>query len=603
MADPIASYPPVGVDPQDWINAQRQQMLAQALLGNAMQPIQQPETTPVKGLYVQPRVGAAQPIAKLAAALLGGRAQKQALQSQLAVNQELARSDAAGGQPIPGTGVPLQAAPSTSGSNTDQSDQGVQPLVQRNPGQSLAQTVQASQPQFTPVNPRNPWGLPGDVVARMQMTDPAGYAKYLQGPEWAQQARAAGVDPGTAARALLAKQTAQDIRPGGTMIDPISGRTVVGADPSKGEYYVVGPNGQIIAQPIQNDAQLQAIRTGLTTAATQANTPREIPMGGGVTRLGYPPTPPALQGGSMPGGASQPGVAPAAAGSAPAPAPGAAPGAAPPPPAAVPQLARPPAPAPGAGVPAQPPPMAQAPTAGGVSSTGAWANIPKLQIPSSPGQTSNTFQQANLQAASAKHAELVNTYGQQTALADQQLQYNAQASRALPNAEVGPMSEWLTTNRQRLIEMGVPESLIPGSGTVTPTLELNKYLKNAALQGARSIYGNRMTQNEVQLQTQEMSPSTHMTAAAVQSLVQQSNIQSQYQKQRAADYSTYVNRGGDPMQFESWYATNRPLSRFAAQQMTPTTPGKDGLTPLQRLQQRPDTLPQFQATFGWDPTQ
>src|SRR5579872_4846993 len=135
MAD--ANYPPLGVDPQDWLTAQRQQMLAQALLGNAMQPIQQPETTPVKGLYVQPRVGAAQPIAKLAAALLGNRAQNQALQSQVAVNQELARSSAPGGQPIPGTGVPLQAAPAGSGSNTDQSDQGVQPLVQRNPGQSL----------------------------------------------------------------------------------------------------------------------------------------------------------------------------------------------------------------------------------------------------------------------------------------------------------------------------------------------------------------------------------------------------------------------------------------------------------------------------------
>jgi len=607
---PDSTSIPLGIPPEDYsdyLNAQRQQQLAQALLSNAMTPMQQPSTTPVRGLYVQPRVSWVSGATKIADALLGRKAQDQAMQSQIALNQQLAGPSPTGygpgGQPIPGTGVPLQAAPQGSGSNTDTSDQGVQPLVQRSPGASLAQTLQASQPQVTPQNPRNPWGLPGNVVARMAMTDPAGYAKYLQGPDAVQLGRIAGLNPQQAAQAAFAKQTAIEQRPGSTIIDPVSGRTMVGADPSRGEYYVTGADGSVTALPIQNDATLQAWRAGLTTAQQQANTPRDIPMGGGVSRLGYPPTPPALQGGGgMPGGMPQPGGAPPGApGSAPGPALGAAPSAAAPPSAAAaPPITRPPLPpAPGPAAPGQPPSVtAQA-------DAKLWQSGPQLQIPSTPGQTSNTFQQKNLENAAAKHAELVNQYGQETKLADQQLQYNQRALQVLPSAAVGPMSEWMTNNRSRLIEAGVPDSLIPGSGqTVTPTLELNKYLKNAALQGARSIYGSRMTQNEVQLQTEEMSPSTHMTADAIKSLIQQNNVQAQYQKQRAQDYNTYVNqRGGDPMQFEQWYAQNRPLTRFAAAAQTPTTPGKDGLTPLQRLQQRPDTLPQFKATFGWDPTQ
>jgi hypothetical protein len=585
--------PPPGVPPElysSWLNQQRQQQLAKALMSNALTPLQAPETTPVRGLYVQPRIGALSAASKIADALLGNKAQNQAMQSQIGLNQAIAGTTyAPGDQPVPGTGVPLQAAQPQSQTG-DPNEQSVQPIIQRAPGASLAQTVQNTQPQTTPTNPRNPWGLPGDVVARMAMTDPAGYAKYLQGPESVQLGRVAGLSPQQAAQAAFTKQTSIEQRPGSTIIDPVSGRIMVGADPSRGEYYVTGPNGQVTAMPITNDATLQAWRTGLTTAATQANTPRETPMGAGISALRYPGqvpglgNPPALQGGGMPGSMPQPGGAPGA--------------------AAPPNVGAAPAPAPPGAAPQGPPaPRAPMAAAGTPAPTGAWANIPKLQIPSSPGQTSNDFQTGVLKDAAAKHSELVNTYGQQTALADQQLQYNAQALKALPNAEVGPMSEWLTTNKQRLVEAGVPASVIPDSGTVTPTLELNKYLKNAALQGARSIYGNRMTQNEVQLQTQEMSPSTHMTAGAIQSLIQQGNIQAQYQKQRAADYSNYRSMNGDPQQFESWYATNRPLTRFAAAAQTPTTPGKDGLTPLQRLQAHPQMLPAFKSTFGWDPTQ
>jgi hypothetical protein len=199
-----------------------------------------------------------------------------------------------------------------------------------------------------------------------------------------------------------------------------------------------------------------------------------------------------------------------------------------------------------------------------------------------------------LEEAGKKHAELSNQYGTQADLADQKLQYNNEARKALSSAEVGPSSEWLTENRARLKEWGVPDGLIPGSGTVTPTMELNKNLKQSALQGARAIFGSRMTQMEVRLQHEELSPSTSMTKDAIGSLMQQDDIKQMYAKQRAEDYGKYFQQGGNPQRFESWYSKNYPLTRFAAQQTTPPAA-------LDRLKQKPELAKDFEAKYGWKP--
>lgn len=547
---------PFGVPPEDYqsyLKAQRMSMLAQALTGQAASPVQAPETAPVRGLYVQPRVGIGSIVGKLGQALLANRMTNRAMQAQSGLMGAMSQAYAPGGQQVLGTGQDLQpSAP------VDPNEQTVDPGIKLNPGQSFTQTVDSSQPQFTPPNPRNPQNLPADVVARLAMTDPKDYAQMLAGPPSVQLARIAGVDPETAARAQLTKDSAITLRPGGTMIDPISGRAMLGADPAKGEYYAMGPDGQVHAFPITNDATIQAIRAGMTTAEQQANTPREIPMGGGVSRLGYAPTPPILRGSQGPA-------------------------------AGAPQVAPTPQNAPST---ASASPQPPAPPA---ASQGVWSTIPKLQIPNTPGQTSNTFEQKVLEDAAEKHQELVNTYGQEAKLADQQLQYNKWAMQALPSADVGPLSGWLTKNRAMLQQLGVPASMIPDSGSVTPTYELNKDLTNAALQGAKSIYGPRMSQMEVRLQKEEASPSVTTTRDAIAALMAQQNIMAQYQKQRAADYGRYRSMGGDPQQFESWYAQNRPLTRFAGQQMTPPAA-------LARLKANPHLLPDFVQMYGWDPT-
>jgi len=563
-----------GDDYPDYLKAQRANMLATALTQQSLAPIQDPTTSPTLGRYVQPRVGLAQPISKIAEALLANKASTRAMQQNAALYGQLRNAYAPGG----GAGAPAVAQPSggSPGTAPDAGGTGA-------PGPTPSPQAGA--------NPRNPQGLPADVVMNLALSDPAKYAAYLQGPESTQLARMGGIDPAAAARATLSKQTQTEILPGATVVDPISGRTMLGADPAKGEYYAIGPNGQVAAFPIQNSATIQAWQKGLATGAEQANTPRMVPQGGGSEALGYPPIPPALRPGAQgPAGVPPlPAASPPAGGPGPGPQPPGPPGAAPgAPPAApgAPQVPRGTAPGQTPGAPPQP-------------IGKAWQEIPKLQIPNTPGQTTDTYHQGLLTNAVGKAKELSDQFGNEAVLANQQMQYNNEAAKALPSADVGPLSEWMTTNRAKLLQLGVPPSMIPESGTVTPTLELNKYLKNAALQGAKQLYGARMTQNEVRLQTEEMSPSASMTRDAINSLIQQGNMQSKYLLQRGKDFQMYMAKGGDPGQFESWYSNARPLTRYATIQSIPP----DQLNrALQRLQQQPQLLPDFKSKYGFDPS-
>ena len=220
-----------------------------------------------------------------------------------------------------------------------------------------------------------------------------------------------------------------------------------------------------------------------------------------------------------------------------------------------------------------------------------------MVVPSTPGQTSNAYQQAIVTGAAAKHQQLVDKYGEQSAAGVQQLEYLTEAEKALPRAEVGPLSDWLTEHRGKLIEMAPALApILGGTGTVTPTLELNKQLTNAALQGARSTFGSRMTQNEVRLQTDQMSPSAGMTRDALVSLIHQAKAKAAYAIQQDRDYSDYHAQNGDPNRFESQYNVRRPITRFAAQYDTPQSA-------LDRLKQRPELLPDFTKKYGWNPAQ
>jgi hypothetical protein len=553
MADPnsIASIPP-GVDPSQWLQTQRQLQLSQALQSMAMTPAQNDLQQPAGGgkYYIAARVRPTLALSKLAEALMARKGFDTALPQMAQQYQQGMQAFAPGGQTVP-TGQSVI----TSGPQGD--PQGPVPAP-RTPTY-----------QQTPQNPMNPQGLPANVMLRAYQQDPTKYASMIAGPEGVQTGKLAGMDPQSAAQAVFNKQNSMDIRSGGMVRLP-NGQMIrapnlpPGYEPefdAQGNLTGTHPSPGLIAGETQ--------REGAVTAAKEANTPRMIPQGGGVETLGYPPTPPALRQPPTNTLGQTPQTKYFGAG---------------------PQA--PPMP--------QPPPSArgpQSPPMQGQDQGPSWLQgVPKLAIPTTPGSTTDTFHQKLLTDAAARHSELTEKFGNEADLADQKLQYNAQAMKYLAGAETGPSSNWLTEHRANLQEWGVPDSLIPGIGKTTDTMELNKNLKQSALQGARSIFGSRMTQMEVKLQHDELSPSTSMTKDAIGSLVQQDNIKANYAKQRANDYGQYVQTGGDPMQFERYYASKRPLTRYAAQYTTPPAA-------IDRVTKNPALLGDFKERYGWDPTQ
>jgi len=524
MPDP--GLQPPYLDPSQYpayLDLQRKQMLASALMQNT----QQAGSTPAEwnSMRVVPRKSALSTVTALASALMAGKSQKDLMGAQGNYFQGLM----GGSSPSPTAAAAPSAPPSAPG---------VAPLTAEMPPTasqpSAIAAQQGGQPTATPAQP-NPMLLTGDPrtsQALLTMMGPEEYAKALAGryaptdlqklltmagatPEQAQQA----------ARQAVTKQTTIDpiaARPGTALIDPTTNKPVF-YNPSapEGSMPQFGPNGMPSGiVPLPGGTEAIAAEKGAQTAGEVSNKYSILPTaGGGSTVVGGPHT-------GLPGAPAGPT----------APTPG----------RQAPRVAQP------SGVPSAPTPQ-------------GWEGMPKLPVSSAIGAP-DAFTHGRLQAAGAKDAELSSQYGKESDLADQKMQYNTDARKVLESAEVGPSSEWLTENRARLLEWGVPESLVPGSGAVTPTLELNKVLKQSALQGARQIFGSRMTQNEVQLQHEQLSPSPSMTRDAIKSLMRQDDIKQMYAKQRADDYGKYIQAKGDPLRFESWYSKTHPLTEFAQQQ-------------------------------------
>lgn len=509
---------PPYMDPSEYpayMDLMRKQMAAQAIMGAFQQSNQTPQDW--NSMRVVPRRSPLQNVASLATALMAPQAMRGAQDAEMRYFAGM-------------SGAPNTSAPAPSGAPTAPSSAPPAPVMgaySPQPTQGTGAPPAASSAAVG--NPMIPTGMdPRQAQMLLNLTGPQGYGQILarqyQPAQIVAQLRAAGIDPNSPqgqmyARMALNKATQNivNMRPGGALYDANSGgvigfnpRVPEGASPS---FQGGAPTG---VSMLPGATEAIAAGQGAETGGRVANTPTDIPTQGGGSQFGYPGDiiglPPALRSPST---------------------------AAPMPPG----------------------------NAGGNSAPvaplrGAWATMPKLNISQSVGSP-NEFVKGQLQAAATKDADLATQYGHESDLAGQQLEWNREAREALPKAEVGPMSDWLTKSRAWLTEAGVPESLIPSSGSVVPTMQLNKALKNAALQGARQIYGPRMSQMEVKLQTEEMSPSSSMMRDAIASLMRQNDIRNMYAQARAEDYSQYMSRGGNPLRFESWYATNFPLTKFA----------------------------------------
>lgn len=562
--DPSTGLPLPILTPEAYPNlldVQRKQMLARALLGASQGAAQTPENW--NSMRVVPRMGIAQPLASLTGALLGGRALRSAQDAEMGYFGKLYGEGGADG-------------PAASGGSASAPGGAAAPAPSA-PGAAGASAGTSGNPAGIPQgNPMIPAGMPrGTAQQLLGLMGPAEYAKTFIAPNYTptelqREMRASGIEPTSPLGRALARlalqkgvQNVQDVRPGGTIFDLNTGQPVF-TGPQNGTQTTWDETGVPHASNVEGAPEAAAAMRGAEKGAEVANTPVLSPKPGGGSELQYPGQvrglgpPPALtrfqEPANLSGNAS---------------------------------AASPPLTPPNTGNAASP-------------SQGFWQGAPTASAPNVPGGPG--VRTTELEEGYGKEQlELQNKYAEAAKLANQQLEYNREAMRALPNAETGPLSDWLTKSRAALIQLGVPSSLIPSSGTVVPTLELNKALKNAALQGARGIYGPRMTQTEVKLQTDEMSPSSSMMRDAIASLIQQNNVRSLYALKQSQDYQRYLQlhpQDANPGAFENYYETHRGLPEFAA--MASMDPAKRQ-TALQRFAQHPESRAEFKSKLGFDP--
>jgi len=186
-----------------------------------------------------------------------------------------------------------------------------------------------------------------------------------------------------------------------------------------------------------------------------------------------------------------------------------------------------------------------------------WQTMPRRAQPQGFGQTTFDKSMAEHQAGTA--TELATKYGTQSDAANQRIALNNQALSLVDKADTGPLAaqtgvvkNWLVSN------FGVPEADF--KNTPSATYALQKDLLNAATQKAKAQFGARMTQQEVLLMLSKGAPNVDMPKAAIKYLIGSDNAVSQYQIKQANDFGRYMQSGGDPQRFESWYSQSFPLT-------------------------------------------
>ncbi len=208
-------------------------------------------------------------------------------------------------------------------------------------------------------------------------------------------------------------------------------------------------------------------------------------------------------------------------------------------------------------------------------STDPWANIPKLSNPQGVGQSTYNEKTANAQAeAAAKLSDKFGTVAQEN---NQRIALNNQALELIDKADTGPGAATIADVKNILVSrFGVPEGDFDNTPTATQALQ--KDLLNTATQRAKQQFGARMTQSEVMLMLRKGAPNIDMTKAAMKYLIGSDNTQLQYGIKQSTDLGRYLSSGGDPYQFEGWYAKNFPLSApMAKVQLNTGKPNIDDL--------------------------
>jgi len=171
------------------------------------------------------------------------------------------------------------------------------------------------------------------------------------------------------------------------------------------------------------------------------------------------------------------------------------------------------------------------------------------------------------QASNAARTDLLSDAKDATTSGSQSIQY-LNAAKAIMNSKgapvTGPLGELVAWATKPF-----------GSVDATNYQEAAKYLGNAAIQAGKGNFGKGMTQQDVSLQKDELSPSVHMTDGALRDLIDAGIKNTQYTLDSAKRVPQYLSATKDPQQFAQWNdkyfnrsaAVNKPTAP-----QTPQTP-------------------------------
>jgi hypothetical protein len=226
------------------------------------------------------------------------------------------------------------------------------------------------------------------------------------------------------------------------------------------------------------------------------------------------------------------------------------------------------------------------------------------------GQTATPAALAQQQETVKSRAQLMQDSQSATQAAANSLVYLRAAQAVMANPNKPPTG--LSAPLQSVISRAMQAAGISSGDWATQYAQLAKYLGNAALTNAKATYGARMTASEVNLQLNALSPSAHMTPAAINALLAENVSNAQYTLAAARNVRPYLLAGNDPQSFAEWQQQYFPRGRTvnklpanpAATPNTSAAPAPATQAPpaaVAYLAAHPQLAGAFRAKYGYLP--
>jgi hypothetical protein len=181
----------------------------------------------------------------------------------------------------------------------------------------------------------------------------------------------------------------------------------------------------------------------------------------------------------------------------------------------------------------------------------------KIQAPKVQSGVSQSPAQAEQAKATVQaRTDLLKDSQDATSAAAQSLQY-LQAAKSIMDSKGATVGAY-----GGLINQASKWLPFTGNKDATNYAEIAKYLGNAALSNAKATYGAKMTQSEVGLQLNELSPSVKMPDKAISNLLDTNIKSAQYTIDSARRTRPYLASGGDPQSYADWNQKYYPREKL-----------------------------------------